>query len=485
MSDLYDRLSKTAQEIRDRTGVPSHDAVAVLGSGLGGYVSMLPGAVGVPYAELGLPVPSAAGHGGIAYSVKMGGNHILLLAGRVHAYEGQPSEVVTYAVRAAILAGASKAVLTNAAGGCGDGIGPGDLVLITDHLNMSGISPLMGENDERLGPRFPDMSDAYTPELRAKARAAAEAVGQTLKEAPTPRYGRCILQVVERAPMGWRTVEFRLEDPDSATCQEFLQQMASFGAFHGCSPDFERSGSHDDEGWVVFTLEGNSLWLNDFTDLFIGGCREIAADIAVGDEKLNKILDAIQSQLEDQRTPIDRNPVVTVARKGRERLERVEGQASFGALIEELGVHVGRVRDVLSQLASVRGSEGWHARIELRRIAAIDAEAVIRTARRLERVARHMCELLSDKHLHKAYNSFMEDTKALVDLRDIAEHLDEYVVGRGKRDESGEQPGPVFESAVTGDDVVVIARGRSLGVLYAAKCAFRLGECLRATAGER
>ncbi len=183
MSTLYERLSKTAQDIRDRTGVQSHDVVAVLGSGLGGYASTLAGAIGMPYAELGLPVPSAAGHGGMAYSVKMGGNQVLLLAGRVHAYEGQPSEVVTYSVRAAILAGANKVVLTNAAGGCGEGIEPGDLVLITDHLNMSGISPLMGENDERLGPRFPDMSDVYSTELRAKAHSAAEAVGQSLKEA--------------------------------------------------------------------------------------------------------------------------------------------------------------------------------------------------------------------------------------------------------------------------------------------------------------
>lgn len=184
MSSLYDRLRATADVLADRTGVDTHDVVAVLGSGLGGYPSTLNGAVTVPYQELpGFPIPKAVGHAGTAYSVQMGPNRVLLLAGRPHAYEGHSMETVTFPVRTAILAGATKVVLTNAAGGCGDGIAPGDLVLITDHLNMAGVSPLMGPNDDRLGPRFPDMSDVYTPELRRKAHAAAAAVDQKLREA--------------------------------------------------------------------------------------------------------------------------------------------------------------------------------------------------------------------------------------------------------------------------------------------------------------
>jgi purine-nucleoside phosphorylase len=184
VTDLYSHLRATAATIADRTGVDRHDVVAVLGSGLGGYPDTLTDAVSVSYADLpGFPIPKAVGHAGTAYSVQMGDNRVLLLAGRPHAYEGHPMEAVTFPVRAAILAGAKKVVLTNAAGGCGEGIAPGDLVLITDHINMSGISPLMGENDERLGPRFPDMSDVYTPELRAKAHAAAAEVGQELREA--------------------------------------------------------------------------------------------------------------------------------------------------------------------------------------------------------------------------------------------------------------------------------------------------------------
>ena len=183
MNDLYDRLTVTSRVLAERTGRDRHDVVVVLGSGLGEYAAGLEGAVAVSYEELpGFPVPKAVGHGGTAYSVETGANAVLLLAGRSHAYEGHSMDVVTFPVRTAVFSGARTVVLTNAAGGCGDGIGPGDLVLISDHINMSGISPLMGQNDERLGPRFPDMSDVYTPVLRDKARAAANRVAVDLKE---------------------------------------------------------------------------------------------------------------------------------------------------------------------------------------------------------------------------------------------------------------------------------------------------------------
>lgn len=183
MSDLYARLQETARNLLERTGVEAYDIVVVLGSGLGDYALTIEDRLPLSYVDLGLPIPRAVGHGGTAYSVRIGKQQVLLLAGRVHAYEGLAMEVVTYPIRAAIVAGARTVILTNAAGGCGDDINPGDLVLITDHLNMSGMSPLMGENDDRLGPRFPDMSDVYTPALRAKAHAAAAAVGEELKEA--------------------------------------------------------------------------------------------------------------------------------------------------------------------------------------------------------------------------------------------------------------------------------------------------------------
>ncbi len=184
MTSLHDRLRATADILIEKTGVATHDVVAVFGTGLGTYPSTRADAISVPYAELpGFAVPTAVGHSGTAYSVRMGENKVLLLAGRPHAYEGHSMETVTFPVRTAIMAGARKVLLTNAAGGCGDVIEAGDLVVITDHINMAGISPLMGTNDEQLGPQFPDMTDVYTPALRAKAHAAAARIGSELREA--------------------------------------------------------------------------------------------------------------------------------------------------------------------------------------------------------------------------------------------------------------------------------------------------------------
>ena len=183
MPDLYDRLQAAAETIADRTGAPGHDVVAVLGSGLGEYPKGLVDTTPIPYEEIpGFTIPKAMGHTGNLYSAKMGDNQVLLLSGRAHAYEGHSADTVTFAVRTAVLAGCRKVVLTNAAGGCGEGIEPGDLVALTDHINLSGVSPLRGENDLRLGPRFPDMTDVYTPRLRELAKSVGEEVGVPLKE---------------------------------------------------------------------------------------------------------------------------------------------------------------------------------------------------------------------------------------------------------------------------------------------------------------
>ena len=183
VNGLYERLADAASTLARLTGQENHDVVVVLGSGLGGYPGTFDDAVAVPYADLpGFPIPQAVGHAGTAYSVQRGGNRVLLLSGRVHAYEGYPADVMAFPVRTAVMAGCRTVVLTNAAGGCGEGIGPGDLVLITDHINLAGLSPLRGDNDERLGPRFPDMTDVYTPALRERAHAAAAEVGVTLGE---------------------------------------------------------------------------------------------------------------------------------------------------------------------------------------------------------------------------------------------------------------------------------------------------------------
>lgn len=182
MTDLYERLGSTASAIADATGFETHDIAVVLGSGMGGYTDRFPDAVRVPYEEIGFPVPSAVGHAGAVYSVGIGDRRVLLLSGRVHSYEGHDMDTVTYLVRSAVLSGCSRVVITNAAGGLGEGIEPGDLVLITDHINLAGVSPLAGPNDERLGPRFPDMTEVYSSRLRALAHEAGGRAEVNLKE---------------------------------------------------------------------------------------------------------------------------------------------------------------------------------------------------------------------------------------------------------------------------------------------------------------
>jgi len=141
----------------------------------------LPAAIGIAYSEVGLPVPSVEGHGGELVSVEIGGVGCLLFRGRVHLYEGRSLAEVVTGVRVAIAVGCGVVVLTNAAGGLGEGLSPGDLVLISDHLNLSGNNPLLGPNDPRLGPRFPDLTDLYDTELRTIAGQVGEEVGVALK----------------------------------------------------------------------------------------------------------------------------------------------------------------------------------------------------------------------------------------------------------------------------------------------------------------
>lgn len=190
---MFERLQEAATVITERTGRPEHRVAVVLGSGLGDYASSLPGSVALPYGDIpGWPVPTVAGHSGTLYSVELGAP-VLLLSGRAHLYEGRPIEEVVFGVRVAILAGARRIVLTNAAGGVAGGLQPGDLVLISDHLNLTGANPLTGPNDKRLGPRFPDLTDLYSPALRACARRVGKEVGVDLGEGvyawlPGPSY---------------------------------------------------------------------------------------------------------------------------------------------------------------------------------------------------------------------------------------------------------------------------------------------------------
>ncbi|MCL1600395.1 MAG: purine-nucleoside phosphorylase [Actinomycetia bacterium] len=177
-TDPIHALHAAAVVIAARTGVDTHDAAVVLGSGLSDYARELDGAIEIPYADIpGFPVPQVVGHGGVLLSVPIGDKRLLILAGRVHAYEGWRMSEVVFGVRAAVSTGVRNLMLTNAAGGVSDQLSPGDLVIISDHLNLTGRSPLKGPNDDRIGPRFPDMSEVYSLGLRSDLAEVFKEVG--------------------------------------------------------------------------------------------------------------------------------------------------------------------------------------------------------------------------------------------------------------------------------------------------------------------
>ena len=159
--------------IRDVT-VREPRVAVVLGSGLGAFADELADPISVPYAKIpGWPVSTAAGHSGRLVFGKLGKLDVAVMAGRAHLYEGYTPAQVTMGVRVLHRLGARSVVFTNAAGGINLGDRQGALVLISDHINLQGSHPLIGPNDDSEGPRFPDMTEAYSAAYRAKARQVA------------------------------------------------------------------------------------------------------------------------------------------------------------------------------------------------------------------------------------------------------------------------------------------------------------------------
>ena len=164
----FDAADASAAALAHATGTDRHDIAVVLGSGWRGALDALGEEVArVPFERLGgFPATTVEGHGADACSLRRGDRRIHVLTGRVHLYEGHHPNVVVHGVRTAIRAGCRTIVLTNAAGGVRPDLAVGRPVLIADHLNLTGCSPLVGADDPRLGPRFPDLSGAYAPRLR-------------------------------------------------------------------------------------------------------------------------------------------------------------------------------------------------------------------------------------------------------------------------------------------------------------------------------
>ena len=176
-----ERIERAADYIRERLG--EAEIGIVLGSGLGSYAETLKDARFVACKDIpDYPVSTAPGHTGRWWAGKLGGKRVYMLQGRVHYYEGYALEDVTLYVRMMKLLGVRTLILTNAAGCVNTAWQAGDLMLLTDCINYAGINPLRGENLDEMGPRFPDMSEAYSRRLASVCVAQAEKLGITLRQ---------------------------------------------------------------------------------------------------------------------------------------------------------------------------------------------------------------------------------------------------------------------------------------------------------------
>jgi purine-nucleoside phosphorylase len=176
----YDNVKEAADAVRGRVAEIPQIAI-VLGSGLGDFAKSLADAVTMPYGTLPhWPAARVIGHEGTLVVGKAAGRTIAALAGRSHAYEGYDLPTVTFAIRVLGVLGVKTVILTNAAGGVNTGFSQGALMVIDDHINLMAVNPLVGANDERFGPRFPDMTDIYSARLRAVADRAGKAINLLL-----------------------------------------------------------------------------------------------------------------------------------------------------------------------------------------------------------------------------------------------------------------------------------------------------------------
>lgn len=180
-SDLYARAENAARTIRARITAQPRIAI-VLGSGLGDFADEFENAVTIPYQEIpGFVSSTAQGHAGSLVMGQVEHIPVLAMQGRVHFYEGYSLEEVTFPIRTFKLLGINTLVLTNAAGGVNVELSQGTLMVISDHLNLMGVNPLRGVNDERFGPRFPDMSEVYARELQEMVVEEARGLGVTVR----------------------------------------------------------------------------------------------------------------------------------------------------------------------------------------------------------------------------------------------------------------------------------------------------------------
>lgn len=181
---VTDTARETAEALRARLPEGARpETLITLGSCLGGLAETLRGATAVPYAELPhMRASTAPGHAGMFVAGELEGRQVLCMQGRLHPYEGLGPGQVTFPLRVAAQLGVKRLLVTNATGAINASFRPGQVVAISDHINLTGANPLVGANDDRVGPRYPEMSSAYSPRLRALAADVAAELGYDLEQ---------------------------------------------------------------------------------------------------------------------------------------------------------------------------------------------------------------------------------------------------------------------------------------------------------------
>ncbi|MFC0014738.1 purine-nucleoside phosphorylase [Allobacillus sp. GCM10007490] len=180
---LMNQIEEAKQFIQQKLNKQEPNIGLILGSGLGVLADYIEEPTTIPYEQIPhFPKSTVAGHEGQLVIGELEGQTVLAMQGRFHYYEGYPMEAVTFPVRVMHALGIEQLIVTNAAGGINENFEPGDLMIIQDHINMMGTNPLIGPNPDELGPRFPDMSQAYSKSLRNLAEETANELGQTIRK---------------------------------------------------------------------------------------------------------------------------------------------------------------------------------------------------------------------------------------------------------------------------------------------------------------
>ena len=235
-------LAALAAAVRRRTDLVPEVGI-VLGSGLGDLADGVEDPVAIPFAELpGWPAATAPGHAGRLLVGRLGGRVVVMLQGRFHLYEGNDPGLVIQPVLLFKRLGARIVVLTNAAGGLDPSFGPGTLMVMRDHINLTGRSPLIGQNADELGPRFPDLTDAWSPRLRERLHAAGRRRGRAARRGHLRRPDRADLRDAGRGPDAGRARRARGRHVDRARVHR--RALGRAGGLRGLARDQRRRRVH-------------------------------------------------------------------------------------------------------------------------------------------------------------------------------------------------------------------------------------------------